>query len=111
MHGTFDEVHEGVVVLLDGISVRDHQNDSPRSPKHICVSDISDPSDADDSTRDQKKSSDRHYVVRHAHLRSLMADGQCRGNQTPVNDITGVRAKEKGSVSAPIQAVTRMTND
>ena len=110
MHGTFDEVHEGVVVLLDGISVRDHQNDSSRSPKHICVSDTSDPSDADE-TRDQKKSSDRHYVVRHAHLRSLMADGQCRGNQTPVNDITGVRAKEKGSGSAPIQAVTRMTND
>lgn len=110
MHGTFDEVHEGVVVLLDGISVRDHQNDSPRSPKHICVSDISDPSDADE-TRDQKKSLDRHYVVWCTHVRSPMSDGQCRRNQTPVNDITGVRAKEKGFVSVPIQAVTRMTND
>ena len=40
VNSSFDLVNDGVVVLLDGISVGDHQNDSPCHPERTHTSEM-----------------------------------------------------------------------
>jgi len=52
VHSSLDDAQIWIVVLLDGIPVRDHQNDGPRRPKHAYMSGM--PDLRADETRDQK---------------------------------------------------------
>ena len=46
-----------------------------------------------------------HQVCEQASFGSLIARGQFRRNQTPVTDITRMRAKEEASGSVLVQAI------
>ena len=55
---SLDHVHDGIVVLLERISVGDHQNDGPCRPKRTNMSDL-----RTDEICSQALKSDRHDVV------------------------------------------------
>ena len=43
VYSALDEVHVGIIILLDGISVGDHQNNGSCRPRRVYRSDMLDP--------------------------------------------------------------------